>query len=144
MIIGLARHEEALAWARSRMNLEGPVGPCLTWSMVDDQGFKAVFVLSDINPISACIHYAARPNCYWMTREFQRGIMGLAFDQLELSRLTGPTRGSNERALKIAEKWGFKVEGTLRKAFPDGDDCYLFGLLREEWQNHKRCVKLSS
>ena len=37
--------QEAVDWARSRMSLEGPVGPCLAYSMVDAHGdFVAVVV----------------------------------------------------------------------------------------------------
>ena len=141
-IIGRYLEEEAIRWARAQMNLEGPVGNCIAWSMADEDGFIAVFVLSDINAVSACLHFAARPGARWLTKEFARGIMGLAFDDLHLSRLTGPIRGSNLRAQQVAGKWGFRYEGALRKAFPNGDDCVLMGLLRQEWKSHKWCDSL--
>lgn len=138
MIIGLDRHEEALAWARARMNLEGPCGRCLTFSKVNEQGeFVAVFVFSDINVYSACIHYAAVPGRHGFSKEFISQAFFFAFGELHLSRLTGPTRGSNEVALRIAPKFGFTLEGRLRKAFPDGDDCVVFGYLIEDYLQHR-------
>jgi RimJ/RimL family protein N-acetyltransferase len=138
MIIGTKRREEALAWARARMKLEGPCGPCFTFSKVNDSDeFVAVFVFSDINVYSACIHYAAVPGRHGFSKEFVSQAFFFAFGEIGLSRLTGPTRGSNTLALKIAPKFGFTLEGVMRKAFPDGDDCYIFGYLIEDYLQHK-------
>ena len=138
MIIGTKRREEALAWARARMGLEGPCGPCFTFSKVNDKGeFVAVFVFSDMNTYSACIHYAAVPGRHGFSKEFVSQAFFFAFGEIGLSRLTGPTRGSNATALKIAPKFGFTLEGVMRKAFPDGDDCYLFGYLIEDYLQHR-------
>ena len=138
MIIGNDRKDEALTWARSRMGLEGPCGPCLTFSRVDkDNNFCAVFVFSDLNEYSACIHYAGRPGGHGFAPDFVAAAFDYAFITLGLSRLTGPTRGSNQLALRIAPKFGFTHEGVMRKAFVDGDDCHIFGFLREDYLNHK-------
>jgi len=138
VIIGTKRSDEALAWARARMGLEGPCGPCLTFSKVNDKDeFSAVFVLSDVNMYSAFIHYAAVPGRHGFSREFVSRAFFFAFGEMGLSRLTGPTRGSNPTALKIAPKFGFTLEGVMRKAFPDGDDCYLFGYLIEDYLQHR-------
>jgi len=132
MIIGNDRKEEALRWARSRMGLEGPCGPCLTFSRVDkNNNFCAVFVFSDLNEYSACIHYAGRTGGHGFAPDFVASTFDYAFITLGLSRLTGPTRGSNSLALRIAPKFGFIHEGVLRKAFVDGDDCHIFGFLRD-------------
>ena len=73
-----------------------------------------------------------------------REVFAYAFDVLNVSRLTGPIRGSNARAQKIAEKFGFTLEGILRKSFPDGDDCVVYGFLKEEWKRHHWCDKLNA
>lgn len=139
-IIGMRRKQEALVWARSRMNLEGPTQgtACATWSMVDpEENFIAVFILSDINSHSACMHFAAKPGARWLTPAFGNGIMYLAFFELGLERITGPIRASNTRSRRVAEKYGFTLEGTLRKAFPDGEDCCIYGILKEEYMQHR-------
>jgi RimJ/RimL family protein N-acetyltransferase len=137
VIIGIERKEEAVKWARSRMGLEGPCGPCITFSKTNaEHEFQAVFVFSDMNEYSACIHYAAQPGGHGFSPDFVATAFDFAFITLNLSRLTGPTRGSNKLALRIAPKFGFVQEGILRKAFPDGDDCYIFGFLREDYLKH--------
>lgn len=137
-IIAAERNEEAVAWARAQMNLEGPAGPCHTFSMVDENDeFVAVFIISDNNGYSACIHFAAKPNTYWLTRNFGNGLMGFVFFALGLSRLTAPIRASNERSLDVARKYGFVYEGKMRKAFPDGEDCILLSFLKEEFLQHR-------
>jgi len=138
MIIGMERKDEALKWARDRMGLEGPCGPCITFSRVDDNNeFCAVFVFSDINEYSACIHYAGKPGSHGFTPAFVGATFDFAFQYLKLRRLTGPTRGSNKLALRIAPKFGFKPEGVMRQAFEDGDDCHIFGFLLEDYLTHK-------
>ena len=138
MIIGTHRKEEALAWARARMQLEGPCGPCLTFSKVNDkEEFVAVFVFSDINVHSACIHYAAVPGRHGFSKEFVSQAFFFAFGELQLSRLTGPIRSSNALALDVALKFGFTLEGRLRKAFSDGDDCCVLGYLIEDYIEHR-------
>lgn len=137
-IIYTARSQEAVSWARAQMELEGPAGPCVTYSMVDENDqFVAVFVISDINETSACLHFAAVPGKYWLTREFGNGLMSYIFFFLNLSRITAPIRSNNTRSLQVALKYGFVHEGTLRKAFTNGEDCILLGFLKEEFLNHR-------
>ena len=138
MIIGTELKYEALRWARGRMGLEGPCGPCVTFSKTDaEHNFQAVFVFSDMNDYSACVHYAGKPGGHGFSADFVAAAFDFAFITLDLSRLTGPTRGSNKIALRIAPKFGFIHEGIMRKAFPDGDDCHLFGFLREDYLYHR-------
>ena len=137
-IIATDRNEEAVLWARAQMGLEGPVGPCHTFSQVDENDeFVAVFIISDINGHSACLHFAARPNTYWLTPTFGNALMGFVFFMLGLSRLTAPIRQSNTRSIRVALKYGFVYEGALRNAFDNGEDCILLGFLKEEFLNHR-------
>lgn len=145
-IIGMKRKQEALVWARARMGLEGPTPgtACATWSMVDpEDNFIAVFILSDINSHSACMHFVGKPGARWLTPEFGNGVMYLAFFELELERLTGPIRESNMRSRRVAEKYGFTLEGILRKAFPDGEGCCIYSFLKEEYMQHRWFVARS-
>jgi RimJ/RimL family protein N-acetyltransferase len=137
-IIAVERNEEAVLWARAQMELEGPVGPCYTFSMVDENDdFVAVFIISDINGHGACIHYSARPGSYWMTPTFINALMRFAFFILGLSRLTAPIRSNNQRSMDVALKYGFVKEGVMRKAFDNGEDCILLGFLKEEFLTHR-------
>jgi RimJ/RimL family protein N-acetyltransferase len=145
-IIGMDRKSEAVHWARSRMNLEGPTpgNAYATWSMVDpENNFLAVFVLSDINSHSACMHFAAKPGVRWLTPAFVNGVMYLAFFELGVERLTGPIRERNTRSRQVAEKYGFTLEGIMRKAFPDGEGCCIYSFLKEEYMQHRWFVARS-
>lgn len=137
-IIGTFRSNEAVLWARAKMGLEGPVGPCHTFSLVDENDeFVAVFIISDNNGHAACIHYAAKEGAYWMTPNFINSLMSFVFFMLNLSRLTAPIRAGNKRSRQVAEKYGFVYEGTMRNAFPDGEDCVLLSFLKDEFVNHR-------
>ena len=47
-------------------------------------------------------------------------------------RVTGLVHDNNHDARRFDEHLGFKQEGVLRKAAPDGDDMIVYGMLREE------------
>jgi hypothetical protein len=55
---------------------------------------------------------------------------------LEVPRVTGLIRAENLNAQRFVTRLGFQYEGRMRKAFPDGGDLVLYGLLREEYLTH--------
>ena len=61
-----------------------------------------------------------------------RKILQYPFGELKVPRITGEVAAGNERAIRTAEKLGFKIEGTKRKAGRDGSDMIVLGLLPEE------------
>jgi hypothetical protein len=61
-----------------------------------------------------------------------RKILEYPFGQLKVPRITGEVVASNERAIRTAEKLGFKIEGMKRKAAKNGEDMVVLGLLPEE------------
>lgn len=67
-------------------------------------------------------------------------LIEYGFQQLNLNRISASVLESNEKAINLLKKIGFKVEGRLRKArFKNGKfyDQILFALLREEWTTKK-------
>jgi len=59
----------------------------------------------------------------------------------EIVRLDLRTWSGNKRMIHLSRKLGFKEEARFRKArIVDGNyyDSIGMGLLREEWQNHKK------
>jgi RimJ/RimL family protein N-acetyltransferase len=137
-VIATDRNEEAVIWAQAKMGIEGPIGPCHTFSMVDESNeFVAVFIISDISHHAACLHFAARPGAYWLTPTFVNALMSFAFFALGLSRLTAPIRSNNIRSKQVALKYGFVYEGAMRNAFDNGEDCILLGFLKQEFLDHR-------
>jgi RimJ/RimL family protein N-acetyltransferase len=68
----------------------------------------------------------------WACRAFIRAMFDYPFRQLECARITAPVADGNSQAIRFLEKLGFKLEGRLRKAMPDGRDRLIFGILKEE------------
>jgi ribosomal-protein-serine acetyltransferase len=60
-----------------------------------------------------------------------------AFSNQKLNKLFIRLSTINDRSRHVAERHGFRLEGTLRKDFLTGNDVltdiYYYGLLREEW-----------
>ena len=62
----------------------------------------------------------------------------------ETMRIQAQTDPRNAASQKVLEKVGFKKEGTLRKNFfmrGEWRDAYVYGILREEWQQPRILTK---
>jgi len=66
------------------------------------------------------------------SRALIAAVFQYVFEQSRCRRCTIRTRPDNEPAIKLATRFGFKHEGTLRQGFPDAD-ALIFGLLRDEY-----------
>lgn len=57
--------------------------------------------------------------------------------KMALNRIEIWTSAANRRSLRLAERLGFKRDGTLRKRILEDDgqyhDCAGYGVLRDEW-----------
>ena len=92
---------------------------------------------------------------YWLNEDYwKQGIMSeavfvileFAFNKLKMRRINLICNEKNEASKAIAKKFGFKLEGIIRKAhvtLSTGKiaDKYEYGLLREEWPKVKRRIK---
>jgi len=80
--------------------------------------------------------WLAKP--YWnqgLGSDAVRTLCRFAFDHMNLQRVALDVFATNPRGLRVYEKVGFRLEGTLRRAeFVNGElvDCYVMGLLAEE------------
>lgn len=66
--------------------------------------------------------------------------LGYGFNELNLHKVCGEALDFNERSICFHQKLGFKIEGSLRDQFYDGQHfhtVHYFGLLRTEWSNAK-------
>jgi RimJ/RimL family protein N-acetyltransferase len=131
------RNAEAVAWAKKVIGIDGMTGDVFTVSLVDDEDkFLAVTVFSAYTGINVDMHIAARPKSHWLSRSFFNASFEVAFNALQVSRVTGLIRAENLKAQRFVTRLGFQFEGRMRKAFPDGGDLVLYGLLREEYLKH--------
>ena len=136
-ILRFERNDEAVAWAKKTIGIDGMTGDVTSVSLLDDKGdFLAVTVFSAYTGINIDMHIAARPKSHWLSRSYFNAAFELPFLVLEVPRVTGLIRAENIQAQRFVTRLGFQYEGRMRKAFPDGGDLMLYGLLREEYLKH--------
>jgi [ribosomal protein S5]-alanine N-acetyltransferase len=72
-----------------------------------------------------------------LAQEAIREVLRFGFEEMALNRLEIWTSAVNLRSLRLAERLGFRLDGTLRKRLLEDDgqycDCAVYGLLRSEW-----------
>lgn len=136
-ILRCERTDQAVAWAKKVIGVQGITGEVLTVSLVDDADeFLAVTVFSSYTGTNIDMHIAARSKSQWFSRSYFQAAFELPFTVLEVPRVTGLIRAENLKAQRFVTRLGFRYEGRMRKAFPDGGDLMLYGLLREEYLKH--------
>ena len=76
----------------------------------------------------------------WATRRNFVHIFECPFVHWGCARLTAVISKKNYRSRKLCEGTGFKLEGNKRKAFQDGTDALIYGMLKEEckWLQNRR------
>ena len=87
-----------------------------------------------------CLGYALSYN-YWglgIATEAVKAVQKYAFDVMGLDLLSVDHYPHNKRSMRVIEKCGFKLEGTLRKARPSYDnkpmDIVCYSILKGEWK----------
>ena len=81
---------------------------------------------------SICGHIASDGSRAWASREFLHAMFDYPFRQLKCVRITAPVAEDNSDAIRFLVRLGFKEEGRLRRALPDGRDRLIYGILKEE------------
>ena len=99
--------------------------------LVEGDEVRAVVVYESFGRCTCNMHVASDGSRRWLTRGFIAAAFAYPFIQCNLRRVTGLVPASNTRALHFDIRLGFKLEGTMRNALPDGD-MIILGMLREE------------
>lgn len=139
--IEFEREEEAEKWARQKLNLPAAPEFFRAAAAVDAAGeFVCVVVMTNftsrnVDLTIAMDKFKMRPK---ETIVMFNGIFGFLFDKLKVARVTGLLRGKNEASKRVTERFGFKLEGIMRKSFDD-DDLHVYGFLAEEYHSHPWC-----
>lgn len=68
----------------------------------------------------------------WCTRRVLKKIFGLAFNFLQVERISILVSTTNLPCIRLVERLGFKQEGLLRKYRDDGSSCFFYGILKSE------------
>jgi hypothetical protein len=136
-ILRFERMPEAIAWATEKLGIAKPAGEVICISQWDaNDNINAVTLYSSLTKTNIDIHIAAQEGSRWLTRAYFNASFELPFLVLDLPRVTGLIRASNAHSQWFVSNLGFKYEGRMRKAFEDGEDLMLYGILKEEYLNH--------
>lgn len=131
--------EDAQKWLERIAQQEGT--QCISRAIVvDGQAVGTISVDCEKTPS----HRNANLGYMLLTPWWGRGIMtwaveqicALAFEQLDLLRITAIVYHPNLASCRVLEKNGFVLEGVCRQAVYKGEAVYdkkIYGLLREEW-----------
>ena len=68
----------------------------------------------------------------WCNRTILKAAFSYPFEDLKVNRISLTTREDNEKAIKLANKLGFKQEGITREYYADHTNAILFGMLKHE------------
>lgn len=68
----------------------------------------------------------------WCNRRVLRAIFDLVFKIMDCKRASLFVSKDNEPSIKLVEGLGFVREGLLRQYRDDGNDCYVYGMLKSD------------
>lgn len=106
----------------------------------DDIGLKVAFMYNHFVWPNIGIHVVAREGTLWCYPDILYHAFAYPMLQLDCRRVTAPVKSTNLASIKMVTALGFTLEGTLRRAGPEGEDTLLYGMLREEcrWLQRKK------
>lgn len=112
------------------------IAPGADAKIIGDCGFNHFDFRNDVAVIGYVISRS-----YWgrgLATNAVGAMLSWGFEQLGLNRIEATINPDNARSIRVAEKLGFMREGRLRdyRRMSGGGfrDCYIYGLLRREWQ----------
>lgn len=68
----------------------------------------------------------------WCFPATMRTLFAYPFMQLGVRRMSAIVARKNKPSRKLVKGLGFKEEGCCRKAMPENEDAFIYGMLREE------------
>ena len=105
---------------------------CYCVGIEDEDGtLQGGVVFTNVDGAGVTMHSAGSSRA-WLNRSFLRAVFSYPFKQLGCRRLTTLVREDNKHAQTIALKAGYKLEGLLRAAEPDGCGLLVYGMLPDE------------
>lgn len=133
-MIDFAQKLDYLAWANSLLGRQfDPRTESVTWLTSLDQtgNILGVVIFSRFTTGNCEITVAAK-DARFISKRFAYAVAYYPFWQLQCRRVTAFIAVENEKSLSLAQRLGFRIEGTVRNWFPTGD-AHILGLLREDF-----------
>lgn len=108
------------------------LGDNLTYGFSDGTKMLGGLIFHDYTAHHSVWWTVYAPDRHWCTRRMLRQMFQTAFVGLDCKRINLLVSASNVVSLKFVQRLGFKTEGLLRKFRDNGEDCYFFGMLKDE------------
>lgn len=123
--------ERLIGWAQEVIGCTFfPDARAIGWG--DDDVIRAVAVYDRWSVADVHVHIASDGSGRWLTRSFMAAGFHFPFVTAQRRRVTGLVAACNHAALQLNLHAGFRREGVLREAAPDGGDVIVLGMLRRE------------
>lgn len=114
--------------------------PYTAIGLIDPRGYLcAGTVYSNFTGVDVHMHHA-QLNQRSLTAHYLGEVFRYPFNKLQVRRCTAIVAASNEASLGFVKHIGFVEEGRIRQYFANGDDAFIFGMLRTEcrWLSLRR------
>lgn len=106
-------------WVAERIPHVTDFGPCAALGVVTDRLIAGI-VFHDYQPECKTIQLSmAADSPTWASKEIIKELLSYPFNQLGVQKVWTATPHTNERAIKVNKKIGFKQEAVLARHFGD-------------------------
>lgn len=121
--------QEVAAWVYEPLGGQLNAGSAgIGW--VNSEGILTnAFAIEGWGPHNAFVHHRHEGR---MGRDFLYAVAHCFFNELGCKRVTGPVAGSNQRAARLTEHFGFELEAVMKGAAYDGSDLLLYVLWKDK------------
>lgn len=123
-------------WIEKRVPHCAPLGEAALIACVRDGRILAVVAYNNLRGGNIELTFAA-DSPKWATRQTVDCMLGYAFRQVGVRRISALTSTKNVRAEKLLAGLGFKKEGILHDVFGEKQHASLYGMTRRWWQASK-------
>lgn len=73
------------------------------------------------------VDVGARPSKEWFV-----AIFDYPFNRLQVAKIIGQVKRSNDEARKLDEHFGFKMEGSITEYYDDGDSLLIYTMTKDQ------------
>jgi RimJ/RimL family protein N-acetyltransferase len=105
-------------------------------------GIIAVVLFHNYRGTDIEIAFAAVPGKRWAYRSIMNPVFAYPFS-IGCNRITAYVRKDNSLSRKLVGQLGFRQEGKLRRAYQDGTDALIYGLLPHEYRFQRKVANVS-
>lgn len=118
-----------LRWAERRLQCR--FNNAVTLAEYQNNKIIAVVVLSSFR-LSGCELSIVSDTPRWGTKRFLKEVFNFCFNHAKYKRVTAMVSVDNISSIKTVKRLGFICEGKLRKAGDNGQDMWIFSMLKNE------------